>query len=300
MLALSLPHFTWTKLYSCKETRWTFIPLQHLHPLERYVAGAPLIISSLEDRESKCSSCYRTHFVLGPGMMDFLGDYKVFGGVSGKLAAIREQASEIKWLTFKVCYRSSDFSSTPASLRGERCNAFSLFLRNHSASWWTLFQSVLISGKFILFQLQMVSSNTNSMEAVRSHLLFFSGWRSSFFEHTWNMFSQAIAFLRFSYPTLSLSLTFINCQFHPLKHEHTTRMGNKSFVLISEEKSGGGWNFAARVQCQKLFICVFRETEREEAAHVPSWWLSDFLVYFLLFISEQLLGGKKRIHCVDA
>lgn len=111
------------------------------------------------------------------------------------------------------------------------------------------------------------------------------------------MFSQAIAFLRFSYPPLALPLAhFYKLPFSSPETRTHDKDEKQSFVLISEGKSGGGRNFSARVQCQKVFICVFwGTTQREKAAHVPSWWLSDFLAYFLLFINEATVGRLKNV-----
>lgn len=83
------------------------------------------------------------------------------------------------------------------------------------------------------------------------------------FKHTWNdgnMFSQAIAFLRFLirafFSFRCFRLFFINCRFHPPKHEHGDERKKVSFWLVNgdeEEKVPGAASSFSGVS--KSFIC---------------------------------------------
>ena len=119
----------------------------------------------------------------------------------------------------------------------------------------------------------MVSSNTNGMEKERSVVERIAP--SSFmviaravtaFEHTrddGNMFSQAIAFLRFL-----IRFFFINCHFHPQEHEQDER---KSFVLISVE-SKDEEKVSPLVGVKKFYL--FRRQKRLMSS------LDDYLISF--------------------
>lgn len=101
------------------------------------------------------------------------------------------------------------------------------------------------------------------------------------FKHTWNdrnMFSQAIAFLRFLIRFSSATLFFINCRFHPPKHEHAVDDDERkvSFWLVEERKLFLFFQLLSFFfSVSKSFICFFRE-RRVLCPFLMIIWFSSF------------------------
>lgn len=196
---------------------------------------------------------------------------------------------------------SWDFFSTPASLRGTRRNRRRVFTHFYFEKSPRLvmnpFPLFLSHWNLYFFQLQMVSSNTNSVEEVGSHLISFLRLVAVPSSNTLETCSrrQLLSYVFLIHRSLSLSLTFINCHFHPPETRTHDKDEKQSFVLISEGKSGGGRNFSARVQCQKVFICVFRDTTQpRESGSCPLLMIIWFLGLFSAFYQRSNCWAVKK------
>ena len=128
-------------------------------------------------------------------------------------------------------------------------------------------------------------------------------WRDkTSFKHTWNMFSQAIAFLRFFLSVFFFFLfVFYKLPFSSSEtRTHDMDEKTKSFILISGKRGAGEggrlWqNFLLVFGVKKFYLSLHGESIRK-SAHVPSWWLSDFFFSSSsCFIRKQLLGGKNAL-----
>ena len=157
----------------------------------------------------------------------------------------------------------------------------------------------------------MVSSNTNGMEEVWSHLLSVSTLgmviasalkRQNFFQThlkhvlAGNCFSTFFLIRFFFFLFVFYKLPFSSSE----TRTHDMDEKTKSFILISGKRGAGEggrlWqNFLLVFGVKKFYLSLHGESIRK-SAHVPSWWLSDFFFSSSsCFIRKQLLGGKNAL-----